>query len=99
MRCEWDERKNRIDRRKHGISFEWAATALDDPFAVTAQDYQDETGEIRYLSIGASRGALRLLLVAHVYRTGSGEQIIRIISARKVTKYEEQIYWAHRGPH
>jgi len=98
MHCEWDERKNRINRRKHGVSFEEAATALDDPFAVTAQDHQDQTGEIRYLTIGVSSGALRLLLVAHVYRSDSGEQIIRIISARKATKHEEQIYRSHRGP-
>lgn len=91
MICRWDERKNRINRRKHGLSFEAAQLVFDDPFAVTAEDFLDANGEMRYQTIGLVEQ--KLLFVAHVYRMESPW----IISARKVVKHEEQIYWAQRG--
>ena len=37
MRFEWDENKNRENRKKHGVSFEIAMEVFDDPFSLTSQ--------------------------------------------------------------
>jgi uncharacterized DUF497 family protein len=92
MRFEWDESKNRVNRTKHGIDFEFARVAFDDPFAITIQD-RDADGEQRYQLIGAVYS--RVILVAHaVTAAGSGEdeEVIRIISARKATPFERKRY-------
>ena len=59
----WDERKNRVNRRKHGISFETAIPVFDDPFHVSRQDREPE-GEARWQTIGMVRG-VQILMVAH----------------------------------
>ena len=100
MRYEWDERKNRLNQRKHeGVSFELAMLAFEDEHRVISLDRVDETGEQRWLALGAvsmdSSTAL-IVLVAHVYREDlDGEEIVRIISARRagkndVRRYQEQ---------
>jgi hypothetical protein len=100
MRFEWDERKNRLNQRKHeGISFELAMLAFEDERRVISLDRIVETGEQRWLALGAvstdSSTAL-IVLVAHVYREDlDGEEIVRIISARRagkndVRRYQEQ---------
>jgi hypothetical protein len=95
MLFEWDENKNRANRAKHGIDFEFAIMAFDDPFALTTQD-RDVEGEQRYQLIGAV--FTRIILVAHGVlvstHAGSGEEepIIRIISARKATPAERELY-------
>ena len=47
MRYEWDDAKNRLNQKKHGVSFELAALALDDENCLVRQDRIDETGEQR----------------------------------------------------
>jgi hypothetical protein len=100
MRYEWDERKNRENQRKHGgISFELAALVFEDEHRVISLDRVDEMAEQRWLALGAvsidSSKAL-IVLVAHVYREDlDGEEIVRIISARRagkndVRRYQEQ---------
>jgi uncharacterized DUF497 family protein len=92
MRFDWDERKNRINRAKHGIDFAFARLAFDDPFAITIQD-RDVDGEQRYLLIGAVYS--RFILVAHVVTLAGAagdEEEIRIISARKATRLERKRY-------
>ena len=100
MRYEWDERKNRQNQRKHGgISFELAALVFEDQHRLMSLDRVDETGEQRWQALGAvstEPGAALIVLVAHVYREDNdGEEIIRIISARRADKndvgrYQEQ---------
>jgi len=87
MRFEWDPRKAAANRRKHGISFEEATTALRDDLAMTGRDPDHSTGETRYLTFGVSSQG-RLLVVAHTERGG----FVRIISARIATKSERKIY-------
>jgi len=96
---EWDERKNRLDQEKHGISFEIAALIFEDERCLVRPDRTDESGEQRWHAIGAARiepGAAVVLLVIHVYREETDvEEITRIISARKaekndVRRYQEQ---------
>lgn len=89
MQFTWDERKERINQRKHGISFETAALAFDDPYHVSRVD-RDEEGELRWQTIGMVKG-IQVLLVAHTV-TESDEEIVHIISARKATPRERRIY-------
>jgi hypothetical protein len=91
MRCEWDERKNRENQRKHGVSFELAALVFEDENRLVSLDRVDEMGEQRWHALGAASvepGAALVLLVAHVHREEDrdGEEIIRIVSARRANK-------------
>ena len=96
MVFEWDAGKNRSNRAKHGIDFDTAARIFADPFLLIRQDRLDkETGEQRWHALGAVAGAgpSPILLVVHVYREAdNGEEIIRIISARKARPSERQGY-------
>lgn len=88
---EWDDKKAAINYRKHGIRFEEAARAFDDPLAVSEQD-RIENGEQRWQTIGMTGGCL-LLLVAHTVRLeDDGIEIVRIISARRVDRKERRRY-------
>lgn len=90
MRFVWDEAKNGINRHKHKVSFEIAQLVFDDPFHVSRQD-RTEAGEQRWQTIGLVHGVV-LLLVAHTYTEADGEEVVRIISARKADKTERRIY-------
>ena len=85
----WDENKHRINKRKHGISFEEASTVFDDDKIIFGLDANHSNYEDRFIAIGMSQQP-RLLIVCHCYRNGGS--IIRIISARKATKSEEAEY-------
>jgi uncharacterized DUF497 family protein len=89
LRFEWDQRKNRANQRKHGVSFEEARTVFFDQQAV--EFYEDEYGkqEDRFFLLGVS-AKLRILMVCHCLREGG--DVIRIISARKATKNEQREY-------
>jgi uncharacterized DUF497 family protein len=100
MRYEWDERKNRLNQRKHGISFELATLVFEDENCLVSMDRADEEGEQRWHALGSvsiEEGAAMIVLVAHAYREEgqNGEEVIRIISARRagkndVRRYQEQ---------
>ncbi len=88
---EWDGRKAEINFRKHGVRFEEAALVFDDPFTLSEQD-RIENGEHRWQTIGMVGGCL-LLLVAHTVRLEEkGAEIVRIISARRVSRKERSRY-------
>ena len=82
---EWDENKNRLNLRKHGVSFEEAQTVFFDPNARVIHDPDHSEYEDRFIILGTSR-RLRLLVVCHSYL--AEEDLIRIISARRATKEE-----------
>ena len=86
----WDENKNRINRRKHGVSFEAAARVFDDPLAVSYVERVAE-GQERWHTIGLA-GGITLLLVVHTVEEENGEEKIRIISARKADPGERTLY-------
>ncbi len=91
MRFEWDSRKARLNLRKHGVSFEEAATVfLLDELSVTTADPDHSDRENRFITVGLS-AKTRLLTICY---TGRGE-FIRIISARAATKHEREIYEEH----
>ena len=68
MKFEWDPRKDRANRAKHGISFVEASTAFDDQQATTIGDPDHSVGEHRYLTTGYSRQQ-RLIIVSHTEET------------------------------
>jgi len=87
MEFEWDRRKAAANSRKHGVSFEEAASIFGDPLAVTFQDPDHSLEEERHITFGMSRLG-RLLVISHVDRAES----TRIISARLMTRQERMIY-------
>lgn len=84
---EWNEEKAQSNRRKHGISFEEAATVFDDPQCLITDDPAHSINEFRFIVLGYSI-AQRLLVVAHTDRN----QVIRIVSARLATSSERRMY-------
>lgn len=81
----WDQRKAAANLKKHGVSFDEAATAFDDRLGAY---FPDSLHENRFILIGFSRKQ-RLLYVVHAEVQ---ETAIRIISARKATKHEKARY-------
>lgn len=86
---EWDENKNAVNERKHGISFEEAKTVFYDTEALVITDPEHSEGEDRFIILGLSN-KVNLLVVCHCYR--ASDTVIRIISARKATKTEASYY-------
>jgi len=89
VRFDWDPDKAATNARKHGVTFEEAATVFADPLALAVQD--ELHGE-RVVLLGLSERS-RLLLVVHVEQE---DDIIRLISARRATSHERRRY--EEGP-
>lgn len=87
MEFEWDPNKAVANLRKHGVSFDEAATVLSDPLSITVPDPNHSREEDRYITVGLS-GNQRLLMVAHTER----DLRIRLISARELTATERSAY-------
>lgn len=90
IRFEWDEKKHALNKRKHGVSFDEAQTVFTDEKGLLLHDPDHSLNEDRFVLLGLSSN-LRLLVVSHAYR--KDDAIIRIISARKATRSEQQQYW------
>ena len=90
-RLEWDAAKALANLRKHGVRFEEAITAFDDPFALIAFDDMHSEAEIREILLG--RATRNLLVVVFTVR-GQGRR--RIISARKASHEERRRYEASK---
>lgn len=84
---EWDKDKAKRNRQVHKVSFEEGRTVLGDPFSITIPDPDHSYGEERYIDIGQSMNG-RLLVVVYTERP----PYIRIISCRKATRKERDIY-------
>jgi uncharacterized DUF497 family protein len=93
LRFEWDKEKERINIRKHGISFEEARMVFYDEKAIQFFDPDHLEDEDRFLLLGISF-KLRILIVCHCFR--ESETVIRLFSARKADREEEQEYWRRR---
>jgi len=87
MRFEWDPQKADSNQKKHGVSFQEAASVLGDVLSITYPDPDHSARERRFITVGMSRLG-RVLIVAHTDRRGD----IRIISARKTTRHERRYY-------
>jgi len=87
MKFEWDPRKAKRNLTKHSVSFEEATTVFLDPLSATGDDPDHSAEENRFITVGSSSSG-RLLAVSHTDRRDS----IRIISARRSTKEEREVY-------
>ena len=81
----WDSRKAAANYRKHGVSFEEAATVFDDPRAIDAPDLYDDR---RFVIVGRSSRD-RVLFVVHAVLD---HDRVRIISARKASRAQREAY-------
>lgn len=91
MRWTWDPRKDRTNKRDHGLSFATAERVFDDPFAASRMD--PDPDEQRWVTIGIVNGVT--ILVVHTwpeFGAKAGEEVGRIISARKATPHERRAY-------
>jgi len=89
---EWDPEKAARNRRKHGVGFEQAADVFQDLLALSRPDEEATAFECRWITLGDSaRG--QLLVVVHTYRElDDHTAIVRVISARRVTRHERRQY-------
>lgn len=87
---EWDTNKAKSNLIKHGIRFEEAVLVFDDPYHLSLQD-RHENGEFRWQTIGLVHGLI-VIMVAHTVRFESGDEVIRIIIARKADRKERSRY-------
>jgi len=89
LRFDWDERKNKANRTKHGVWFEEAQSVFSDPQSRVFHDPEHSEEEERFILLGLSSAA-RVLVVIHCYR--ESDFVVRIISARKAIKKEVRFY-------
>lgn len=87
VKFEWNPAKASENYKKHGIGFEEASTVFFDEHTKVASDPEHSHEEDRFLAVGFS-AKQRLLIVVHCYR--EVDEVIRIISARKLNKSERQ---------
>ena len=88
---QWDEKKGALNKKKHSTSFTEAQTVFADENGLLLDDPDHSHSEDRLILLGLS-SRLRLLVVSHTYR--KDDAIIRIISARKASRSEQQQYWS-----
>jgi uncharacterized protein len=93
LEFQWDEQKNDLNIKKHGVSFDEAKTVFYDEYAIQYLDPDHSENEDRFLLLGTSF-KLKTIVVCHCFR--QDDAIIRIISARKADKDEQQVYWSER---
>jgi len=93
LQFEWDNRKEKLNVKKHGISFDEARTVFYDENAIQFFDPDHSDDEDRFILLGISF-KLKVLVVCHCFR--ESETVIRIVSARKADGDEEQEYWRNR---
>jgi uncharacterized DUF497 family protein len=94
MQILWDRNKDRSNRAKHKVSFEVASLVFEDPFHLSILE-RIESVEERWQTLGMI-GSVVVLLVAHTLVEQAGEEVVRIISARKATRKERQWYEKNR---
>ncbi len=90
IRFEWDEAKNRSNTKKHGIDFETAQLVFDDPHCISFVERVSD-GEERWHAIGSVEDII-VIVVVHTYREEASDEVIRIISARRATRHERELY-------
>ncbi len=90
---EWDPSKAAANYKKHGVTFERAATVFNDPSALTIFDKGHSQEEDRWVTLGLDAKTF-FIVVHHTYREKANDMAyVRIISARKATKKEIKQYW------
>jgi uncharacterized DUF497 family protein len=93
LRWIWDAEKNRTNRRDHKVSFEIAQLVFNDPLAITLPDPSSEEERWRTVGSPSARTAV-VVFIVHTWpeADATGEEVGRIISARKATSHERRAY-------
>ena len=86
MQVEWDEKKRKANLAKHGIDFADLAP-LFSGLTISVLDSRYDYGELRFITLGILNGIV--MTIAHT----ETDEVVRIISARKATRYEEESYF------
>jgi uncharacterized DUF497 family protein len=89
---EWDETKAAANIRKHGVSFELAASVFADPRLLSIADLKHSETEERWFSVGCATNGVILSVVYVWHEIGKAATKIRLISARPATKNEIRFY-------
>lgn len=93
---EWDPAKAKVNFKKHGVSFEQATAVFRDPRALSVYDQEHDDQEDRWVTLGwPDTGPLLVVCHTFVETSGDPEITLRIISARKATRAEQEEYEAN----
>ena len=93
VRFTWDEKKNRENLKKHGVDFNDAVRAWFDPDRLDFfDDVHSSVKEVRWIFLGAVAG-----VVLFVVETEPDNETVRIISARRASKHEQEVYYGNSG--
>lgn len=93
IQFQWDATKSHTNEQKHDVSFEEAQTVFADEAGLLIHDPDHSHQEDRFVLLGLS-SSLRALVVCHCYP--EGDDVIRIISARKANRREHKLYMERR---
>ena len=91
IRFTWDEDKNQANLKKHGVDFNDAVRAWHDPERLDFFDEKHSQDEVRWIFLGTVAG-----VVLFVVETEPDENTVRIISARRALKHEQETYYVNR---
>jgi len=94
LKFEWSEEKNKLNFKKHQVSFDEAKEVFLDPMHISKLDHRFDYFEERWITLGASTQD-KILVVANMFFDENGEEVIRIISARKANQKERIFYEQH----
>ena len=86
MEFEWDEKKRKLNIKKHGFNFKDAIKVFDGA-TFTFEDNRFACGERRFITLGMLEGIA--VVIAHSEK----DELIRVISMKKATKNEQKIYF------
>ncbi len=88
----WDKRKAASNLAKHGVAFETAQDVFCDPYALIEIDYSEPTEE-RWQIVGRTLGGILFVVFTELH-----DDSIRIISARRATRNEQDRYYRQAFP-
>jgi len=94
LKFEWSDEKNKLNIKKHHISFEEAQEVFLDPMQISKLDYRFDYFEERWITLGATTKD-KILVVANMFFDEDGKEIIRIVSARRANQKERIFYEQH----
>ncbi|MEA1973443.1 MAG: BrnT family toxin [Candidatus Cloacimonadota bacterium] len=94
MRFEWSDEKDILNIEKHQVSFNEAKEVFLDPMHISKLDHRFDYFEERWITLGRTAKD-NILVVANMFFDDNGEEVIRIISARKANQNERIFYEQH----
>ncbi len=94
MKFEWNEKKCKLNIENHQISFDEAKEIFLDPLHISKLDHRFDYFEERWITLGSTTRD-KILVVANIFFDENGEEVIRIINARKANQKERIFYEQH----